>query len=186
MFYIRMGAEAIIGASPKCSFGQGRHVETHPIAGTRRRGATAEEDQQLGENSPKREGAGEHVMLVDLANDIGRVAEVGSVRVPQFMTSSGTARHAPGIAREGRSDDAVGSTRWSRPAGRHATGAQDSGHADHRRTRADAPGLAAGRWGTSTLPASPFLHRDSPITMKGRRAGVQAGAGIVADGPAAE
>ncbi len=88
MFFIRMGRDAIIGASPEMLVRvEGRHVETHPIAGTRRRGATAEEDQRLAEELRRNEKErAEHVMLVDLGrNDVGRVAEIGSVRVPQFM-----------------------------------------------------------------------------------------------------
>jgi anthranilate synthase component 1 len=67
---------------------EGDQLQTHPIAGTRRRGATAVEDQQLADElvANEKERA-EHVMLVDLGrNDIGRVAAVGSVRVPQYMT----------------------------------------------------------------------------------------------------
>jgi anthranilate synthase component 1 len=88
MFYIRMGGEAIVGASPEMLVRvEGRHVETHPIAGTRRRGATPDEDQRLAEELRRNEKErAEHVMLVDLGrNDIGRVAEIGSVRVPTFM-----------------------------------------------------------------------------------------------------
>jgi anthranilate synthase component 1 len=89
MFFIRLGRDAIIGASPEMLVRvEGRHVETHPIAGTRRRGASADEDQRLADELRRNEkGRAEHVMLVDLGrNDVGRVSEVGSVRVPQFMT----------------------------------------------------------------------------------------------------
>ena len=88
MFFIRMGREAIVGASPEMLVRvEGRHVETHPIAGTRRRGATptriSGSPRSCRRNEKER---AEHVMLVDLGrNDIGRVAEIGSVRVPQFM-----------------------------------------------------------------------------------------------------
>src|SRR6185437_1483807 len=88
MFFIRMGGEAIVGPSPEMLVRvEGRHVETHPIAGTRRRGTTPDEDQRLAEELRRNEKErAEHVMLVDLGrNDVGRVAEVGSVRVPEFM-----------------------------------------------------------------------------------------------------
>lgn len=89
MFFIRLGRDAIVGASPEMLVRvEDRHVETHPIAGTRRRGATPAEDQALAEELQANEKErSEHVMLVDLGrNDIGRVAEIGSVRVAEYMT----------------------------------------------------------------------------------------------------
>jgi anthranilate synthase component 1 len=88
MFFIRMGGQSIIGASPEMLVRvEGTHVETHPIAGTRRRGATPDEDQRLADDLRRNEKErAEHVMLVDLGrNDLGRVCQVGSVRVPQYM-----------------------------------------------------------------------------------------------------
>lgn len=88
MFFIRMGGQSIVGASPEMLVRvEGSHVETHPIAGTRRRGATPEEDQRLADELRRSEKErAEHVMLVDLGrNDLGRVCQVGSVRVPQYM-----------------------------------------------------------------------------------------------------
>lgn len=89
MFFLRMGSRAVAGASPEMLVrAQGTRIETHPIAGTRPRGQTPEEDLRLADElaSNEKERA-EHVMLVDLArNDIGRVSEIGTVRVPQFMT----------------------------------------------------------------------------------------------------
>jgi anthranilate synthase component 1 len=88
MFFIRMGNRSIVGASPEMLVRvEGRHAVTHPIAGTRRRGATEEEDRRLAEELKRNEKErAEHVMLVDLGrNDIGRVCEYGTVRVPTFM-----------------------------------------------------------------------------------------------------
>jgi len=88
MFYLRVGSVAVAGASPEMLVRvEGSHVETHPIAGTRPRGSTPAEDQRLADelkaNAKER---AEHIMLVDLGrNDIGRVSEYGSVRVPEFM-----------------------------------------------------------------------------------------------------
>jgi anthranilate synthase component 1 len=89
MYYLRVGDLAIVGSSPEMLVRvEGRHVETHPIAGTRPRGRSAEEDARLGEELKRDEKErAEHVMLVDLGrNDLGRVCEYGTVRVPQYMT----------------------------------------------------------------------------------------------------
>ena len=88
MYFIRMGKLAIVGSSPEMLVRvEGRHVETHPIAGTRPRGASGEEDLRLAEELKRNEKErAEHVMLVDLGrNDLGRVCDFGSVRVPQYM-----------------------------------------------------------------------------------------------------
>jgi anthranilate synthase component 1 len=88
MFFIRMGDRSIVGASPEMLVRvEGRHAITHPIAGTRPRGKSEEEDMRLGEELKRNEKErAEHVMLVDLGrNDIGRVCEYGTVRVPTFM-----------------------------------------------------------------------------------------------------
>jgi anthranilate synthase component 1 len=88
MYFIRMGGLAIVGSSPEMLVRvEGRRVETHPIAGTRPRGRSEDEDLRLAEELKRNEKErAEHVMLVDLGrNDVGRVAEIGSVRVPQYM-----------------------------------------------------------------------------------------------------
>jgi anthranilate synthase component 1 len=78
----------IVGSSPEALVQvQGRHVETWPIAGTRPRGETPAEDREHEREllADAKERA-EHVMLVDLArNDLGRVCDVGSVRVDEMM-----------------------------------------------------------------------------------------------------
>ncbi len=88
MFYLKQGPRSIVGGSPEAliSIDQGM-METHPIAGTRPRGATLEEDLALEQSLLADEKElSEHLMLVDLGrNDLGRVAEVGSVSVPRFM-----------------------------------------------------------------------------------------------------
>jgi anthranilate synthase component 1 len=85
---MRMGALSIVGSSPEMLVRvEGRRVETHPIAGTRPRGGNEEDDLRLAEELKRNEKErAEHVMLVDLGrNDLGRVCEIGSVRVPQYM-----------------------------------------------------------------------------------------------------
>jgi anthranilate synthase component I len=89
MYFMRMGGLSVVGSSPEMLVRvEGRHVLTHPIAGTRPRGRTPDEDVRLAEELKRNEKErAEHVMLVDLGrNDIGRVCEYGTVRVPQFMT----------------------------------------------------------------------------------------------------
>ena len=84
-FYVSLNGRQVVGASPEMLVRvEGRSVNTVPIAGTRRRGATAEEDRLLEKEllrDPKE--LAEHAMLVDLArNDVGRVCEFGTVSVP--------------------------------------------------------------------------------------------------------
>ncbi|OGV40051.1 MAG: hypothetical protein A2020_13710, partial [Lentisphaerae bacterium GWF2_45_14] len=89
MFLLNCGDFSIVGASPevmaKCEDGK---ITVRPIAGTRKRGATPEEDITLEKEllaDPKERA--EHIMLVDLGrNDVGRVAEAGSVKVEDIMT----------------------------------------------------------------------------------------------------
>src|ERR671938_1015592 len=88
MTYLKLGDLALVGASPEPLVRvEGRHVMTRPIAGTRRRGATPEEDAALAEEllADEKERA-EHIMLVDLGrNDAGRVTQTGTVRVTEQM-----------------------------------------------------------------------------------------------------
>jgi len=89
MFYLDFREYQVIGSSPEPLIrAQDRNLEVIPIAGTRRRSDDPEEDKALAEdllNDPKE--LAEHVMLVDLArNDIGRIAEYGTVKVRDFKT----------------------------------------------------------------------------------------------------
>jgi anthranilate synthase component I len=88
MYFMRMNGLAIVGSSPEMLVRvEGRRAETHPIAGTRPRGTNEDEDLRMAEELKRNEKErAEHVMLVDLGrNDLGRVCEFGSVRVPQYM-----------------------------------------------------------------------------------------------------
>ena len=89
MFFLRLGSTTLVGSSPEILVRvDGRDVNVKPIAGTRKRGRDAEEDTALEKEllaDPKERA--EHIMLVDLGrNDIGRVAEAGSIMVDEFMT----------------------------------------------------------------------------------------------------
>jgi len=195
MYFVRMGRESIIGASPEMLVRvEGKHIETHPIAGTRRRGATPEEDQRLGDELRRNEKErAEHVMLVDLGrNDIGRVAETGSVKVPQFMTLERYSHVMHLVSRvEGKLDDRadrLDALVATFPAGT-LTGApkiramQIIGQLEPTRR-----GLYGGAVGYLDFAGNlDFCIAIRTITMRDQRAEVQAGAGIVADSePAAE
>ena len=88
MYFLDFEDFQIVGASPEPLLTvSGRAVSTRPIAGTRPRGATVDEDKAIAEEllADEKERA-EHVMLVDLGrNDLGRVCEYGSVHVESFM-----------------------------------------------------------------------------------------------------
>jgi anthranilate synthase component 1 len=88
LFFLKTGGVCLIGSSPEVMVRAGEGVaELKPIAGTRRRGQTEQEDRQLADEllqDPKERA--EHVMLVDLGrNDLGRIARIGSVQVSQLM-----------------------------------------------------------------------------------------------------
>jgi anthranilate synthase component 1 len=88
MFYLELEDLRVIGSSPETMVRlTGNTIELRPIAGTRRRGATPEEERALEDDllaDPKE--CAEHIMLVDLGrNDVGRVAEIGTVEVNELM-----------------------------------------------------------------------------------------------------
>lgn len=88
LFYLDTGKAVLLGASPELLLkSDGQRISTCPIAGTRRRGRTQDEDRALAADllADEKERA-EHLMLVDLGrNDLGRVAEPGSVKVSRYM-----------------------------------------------------------------------------------------------------
>lgn len=92
MFFYDFGDMQIVGSSPEIlvrqeKTGEGQKVILRPIAGTRPRGSTPEKDEQLAKEllaDPKE--VAEHVMLIDLArNDVGRIAQTGTVQVTERM-----------------------------------------------------------------------------------------------------
>jgi anthranilate synthase component 1 len=88
MYFLDFGDFQVAGASPEPLLTvSGRRVSTKPIAGTRPRGASPEEDRRIaGELLADEKERAEHVMLVDLGrNDLGRVCEYGSVVVDELM-----------------------------------------------------------------------------------------------------
>ncbi len=89
LFYLKMGPACLVGSSPEIMVRvEGDRVTIRPLAGTRRRGKTEEEDDRLAEellNDPKERA--EHIMLVDLGrNDVGRVARYGTVQLSDVLS----------------------------------------------------------------------------------------------------
>ena len=142
MFLLELDGFSLVGASPEIHVRcEDNKVEIRPIAGTRRRGKTPDEDAALEKEllaDPKERA--EHVMLVDLArNDIGRVCDFGSVQVKDLMIIERYS-HVMHIVSsvEGK---LVRRQNALRPDARDVSGghgerrAEDSRHADHRRPR---------------------------------------------------
>jgi anthranilate synthase component 1 len=195
MFYLRTPNVTLVGSSPEVMVRVVDGVVTvRPLAGTRRRGATLEEDRRLAEEllADAKERA-EHVMLVDLGrNDVGRVAEFGTVRLTDCMvveryshvmhiSSNVEGRLKPGCT-------AFDALRACLPAGT-VSGAPkvrameiiDELEPHRRGPYAGAVGYidACGNMDTCIALRT--------IVVQGRKAYVQAGAGIVADSdPTAE
>jgi anthranilate synthase component 1 len=195
MYFLRMGGRSIVGSSPEMLVRvEGRRVETHPIAGTRPRGRSDEDDMRLAEELKRNEKErAEHVMLVDLGrNDIGRVSEYGSVRVPTFMALEKYSHVMHLVSTvEGRlaeEHDRLDALVACFPAGT-VSGApkvramEIIAELENRRR-----GVYAGAVGYVDFAGNlDFCITIRTVVMENGRAYVQAGAGIVADSnPAAE
>ncbi len=195
MFFIRMGSLSVIGSSPEMLVRvEAGRVQTHPIAGTRPRGSNDEEDQRLVEELKRNEKeTAEHVMLVDLGrNDLGRVCEYGSVRVPRFMAVERYSHvmHLVSVV-EGRlaaGHDALDSLVACFPAGTVSGAPKVRAMQIIADLEPDSRGIYAGAVGYVDFAGNlDFCIAIRTIVMRGGRAMVQAGAGIVADSqPVAE
>ncbi len=89
MYFLKFGDLRVVGSSPEVLVRlEGEQIEVRPIAGTRKRGKNQEEDRELEEDLLRdNKELAEHIMLVDLGrNDLGRVAEVGTVEVNEKFT----------------------------------------------------------------------------------------------------
>ena len=189
MYYLHMGDTCVIGSSPEMLVRvTGHKLEYRPIAGTRPRAASESEDERLAQEmrADEKECA-EHVMLVDLGrNDLGRVSDYGSVKVRDLMyveRYSHVMHLVSALEGKLRGDlDAIDAFAACFPAG----------------TLSGAPKVRAmqiieeleptrrGVYGGSVLYADFAGNLDSCIAirtmlLKGKKAYLQAGAGIVAD-----
>lgn len=190
LFYLALDDFVFLGSSPEVLVRvEGGEVTVRPIAGTRPRGATPEADEALAvELRADEKERAEHMMLVDLGrNDVGRVAEFGSVRVTellaleryshvQHLVSEVRGRLRPGY-------DALDAFKACFPAGT-VTGAPkvrameiiDELEPERRGPYAGAVGYAG--WGATTLDTAIAIRA---CVVQRDRVIVQAGAGIVAD-----
>ena len=195
MYFIRMGPLAIVGSSPEMLVRvEGRRVETHPIAGTRPRGTNDEEDLRLAEELKRNEKErAEHVMLVDLGrNDLGRVCEYGSVRVPQYMALERYSHVMHLVStvdgRLSEDRDHLDALVACFPAGTVSGAPKIRAMQILASLEPTRRNVYAGAVGYIDFAGNlDFCIAIRTITMRGGLAGIQAGAGIVADSnPAAE
>jgi anthranilate synthase component 1 len=195
MFFIRMGGVSVAGSSPEMLVRvEGARVETHPIAGTRPRGRNDDEDMRLAEELKRNEKErAEHVMLVDLGrNDVGRVCEYGSVRVPQFMGLERFSHvmHLTSIVEGKLADDRdrLDALVSCFPAGTVSGAPKVRAMQIIRDLEPSGRGLYAGAVGYLDFAGNlDCCIAIRTVIMSGGKAYVQAGAGIVIDSnPAAE
>ena len=189
MFYYDMGDFHVVGASPEILVRlEGDMVTLRPIAGTRPRGATREQDLALEQDllaDPKERA--EHVMLMDLGrNDVGRVAQPGSVRVTDNMVveryshvmhivSNVEGRLKPGL-------DAIAVLRASFPAGTVSGAPKVRAMEIIDELEPSKRGIYAGAVGYLGFNGDMDLAiAIRTAVVKDGRLYVQAGAGIVAD-----
>jgi anthranilate synthase component I len=190
LYYLHCDDIHVIGSSPEILVRvEDGEVTVRPIAGTRPRGADPAQDAALADElaaDPKERA--EHLMLVDLGrNDVGRVAEFGSVRLTAFMTIERYS-HVMHLVSEVRGRlrpelDAVAALAACFPAGT-VSGAPkvramqiiDELEPVRRGPYAGAVGYVG--WGARTLDTAIAIRT---CVIRGERAWVQAGAGIVAD-----
>ena len=195
MFYLELEDLRVIGSSPETMVRlTGDTIELRPIAGTRRRGATAEEERELEADllaDPKERA--EHIMLVDLGrNDVGRVAQIGSVEVNELMAIERYS-HVIHIVSNVRGKLAPDKTPFDLfvsafPAGTVSGAPKIRAMQIISELEPQKRGLYAGAIGyfgyNGNLDTCIVIRT---IIMKGKKVYINAGAGIVADSdPAAE
>jgi anthranilate synthase component 1 len=189
MYLLKTGGLAVVGSSPEVLVRlEGDLVQLRPIAGTRPRGAAPEEDRRLEAellSDPKE--IAEHVMLVDLGrNDVGRVAEWGSVKVDELMVVERYSHvmhivsNVVGRLRKGLS--AFDVLRAAFPAGTVTGAPKVRAMEIIEELEPFRRGIYAGAVGYFDLQGSmDFCITIRTIVMRGDEAVIQAGAGIVAD-----
>jgi anthranilate synthase component 1 len=195
LFHIDFGHTKLVGSSPEVLVRvQDRIVEVLPIAGTRRRGTTDQEDRHLeAELLRDAKEVAEHVMLVDLGrNDVGRISEYGTVEVPvlkrvdRYSHVMHIVSHVRGVLRTGLSP--IDALRASFPAGTVSGAPKVRAMEIISELEGRSRGLYAGAVGYVGMNGSlDTCIAIRTIVAHGDHLTLQAGAGIVADSmPAAE
>lgn len=189
MYFLKLDDLYVVGGSPENLVRvEGKKVETRPIAGTRPRGKTPEEDKILEQNlrSDEKEKA-EHIMLVDLArNDLGKVCEFGSVKVENLMRIERYSHvmhivsDVSGYLAEGK--DALDALKATFPAGTVSGAPKVRAMQIIEELEKEKRGIYAGAVGYISFQG----NLDTAIAIRtavirGDEIFVQAGAGIVAD-----
>jgi len=189
MYLLRMGELSVVGSSPEILVRlEGDDIQLRPIAGTRPRGANPEEDRRLEVellSDPKE--IAEHVMLVDLGrNDVGRVADWGTVKADELMVVerySHVMHIVSNVVGKLRKDrNAFDVLRASFPAGTVSGAPKVRAMQIISDLEPFRRGIYAGAVGYFDLQGNmDFCIAIRTIVMEGDEATIQAGAGIVAD-----
>lgn len=189
MYFLKMNERHIVGSSPEMLVRvENRLVETYPIAGTRPRVADLRQNHVYTQellNDPKERA--EHLMLVDLArNDIGKIAEFGSVHVPQFMQVHEYSHvqhlvsHVVGHLRSNH--DSVDAFKAVFPAGTVSGAPKIRAMEIIDELEPTTRGPYAGAVGYFAYNGNnDFAITIRTLTAQGTKASIQVGAGIVAD-----
>ena len=189
MYYFKSNDLNIIGASPEMLVRvTDNQIETFPIAGTRPRDEDMEKNKKLTEEllSDEKERA-EHVMLVDLArNDVGQIARFGSVKVPEFMQVhqfSHVQHIVSKVIGELKDEkDCFEAIRAIFPAGTVSGAPKIRAMEIIQELEKESRGPYAGALGYfSKNMCADFAITIRTLVVKGNKAYIQAGAGIVAD-----
>jgi anthranilate synthase component 1 len=189
LFFLKVGGQTMVGSSPEVMVRlTGSRMELRPIAGTRPRGATEQEDRRLADEllTSEKEKA-EHVMLVDLGrNDLGRLAEFGSVQVTDYMVVERYSHvmhlvsHVEGILR--KEFDAWDLIRATFPAGTLSGAPKIRAMEIIRELEPGPRGVYGGAMGyISYGGAMDLAITIRTLEIEEGRVAVQAGAGIVYD-----
>jgi anthranilate synthase component 1 len=189
LFFLKFQDLFLIGSSPEIlvRLEEGR-LEVRPIAGTRRRGMDEQEEKRLKKellDDPKERA--EHIMLVDLGrNDLGRIATVGSVHVPELMVVERYS-HVIHLVSQVQADLAPGKDGFdvlaaTFPAGTLTGAPKIRAMEIIHELEPSARGCYGGAVGYFSFSGNlDFCITIRTIMLKGRKIFVQAGAGIVAD-----